>query len=110
VPTASDTGRRRTRASGKAQAVKGKAGMPEVSPEKLAAALKSLADCVGRLGHIHARTTTVERALIGNDAEQDPNIARCVRVDIADALFAEITKLIAIGRRLGVKIRHPFDP
>ncbi len=80
-----------------------------ISAENLGKAQKALAECVSRLGHIQSRAVTVELALRGNNAEQDSDIEQCVRIDISDALFVEVGKLIAVGRRLGIKIRNPFD-
>jgi hypothetical protein len=127
VATRNDNGRRRTRAPSisqkdkpgqeKAQGAKPAPGprakpipdRPAISADNLAKARKTLAECVRRLGHIQARAVTVELALRGNNAEQDSDIEQCVRVDICDALFVEVGKLIAVGRRLGVNIRNPFD-
>lgn len=84
-------------------------GPSTVSPENLARARHILSNCVGSLGHIQARATTVELALKGNNAERDFDVAQCVRRDICDALFVEVGKLISAGRLLGAKIRNPFD-
>ena len=53
---------------------------------------------------------TAEAALLGQDADQDKDIAFCLRLNVADPVHRQVEKLRALARRLVGAARKATEP
>jgi hypothetical protein len=62
--------------------------------------IAELAGMAQRLEVIYSTCVTVQRALIGQNADQDTDIARCLRLHVSEPVSAQVERLQGILGRL----------
>jgi hypothetical protein len=118
MATRTNSGRRkgapkfsRTKASKNGGGKRGKPqGRAQEKPgsENIAAAIREIGNTVFTLTSVHSTSVAVYLALDGQNAEQDNDLARCVRLQITNVVDNVVERLVAVARRLGGTIGNPL--
>ena len=84
----------------------GKTNPPDV--EKLSAAVREIKNIAITLGAVYSASVALRLALQGQNAEEDLELAQCVRLQISNVIDDLIERLVGVGRRLGGTITNPL--
>ena len=84
-------------------------GSEKNGDRKRTRAIQELSDTILTLGNVHASCVAINGALQHQNAENDRDLALCLRLQVMNVLHNQVERLLRVGQNLGAEIPDPFD-
>ena len=79
------------------------------SAANIPAAVTEIKNTVLVIGSMYSASVALRLALVGQGADQDGDLAICVRLQITNVLENVVDRLIGVGRHLGSELENPLE-